>query len=272
VSPPPSSPPASVKAAKALGDRRAVPNVDWLVRLLGVPRSMVRDVLTESGHLVSFEEEVRRAQRDAGRSFYAQIRAPLELYALTRILRPQHVIETGVSSGVSSMHFLLGLHANREGTLHSIDLPTQQRGATFAADDSPVALPVGRSTGWAIPAGITDGWDLRLGPSQALLPELVRELPTVDLFLHDSLHTPEHLTFELETIRPRLSPGAVVLADNTQWTGRAFEEFAARVGAEVVPRGRSDLVGLRLAGGHPTATSSARATIRRPAARPRSSR
>lgn len=268
----PSPPPAAVKAAKALGDRRAVPNVDWLVRLLGVPRSMARDVLAESAHLVSFEEEVRRAHRAAGRSFYAQIRAPLELYALTRILRPHHIVETGVSSGVSSMHFLLGLHANREGTLHSIDLPTPQRGETFTADDSPVALPTGSTTGWAIPAGITDGWDLRLGPSQQLLPALVHELPTVDLFLHDSLHTPEHLAFELETIRPRLSPGAVVLADNTEWTGRAFDDFAARIGAEVVPRGRSDLVGVRYPGGPPTSTRGAPATSRRPAARRRSSR
>lgn len=268
----PAAPAASIQAAKALGDRRAIPNVDWLVRLLGVPRSMVRDALTESGHFISFEEEVRRAHRDAGRSFYAQIRAPLELYALTRILRPPHIVETGVSSGVSSMHFLLGLHANRTGTLHSIDLPTAQRGANFAPDDSPVALPLGRSTGWAIPTGITDGWDLRLGPSQELLPALTRELPTVDLFLHDSLHTPEHLAFELETIRPRLSPGAVVLADNTEWTGNAFDRFAASVGASVVPRGRSDLVGLRIPDPRVPSTSVAPATSRRPAARRRSSR
>ncbi|HYA54275.1 MAG TPA: hypothetical protein VEG42_01570, partial [Thermoplasmata archaeon] len=75
---------------------------------------------------------------------------------------------------------------------------------------------------------------------------LVSELPSVGIFLHDSAHTPAHLTFELSTVRPKLRPGAVVLADNTVWTGAAFPRFARKVGASVARRGRSDLVGLRM--------------------------
>ena len=265
----PALPAASIRAVTALGDRRARPNVQWLSELTGLPERAVARPLAELGPAVSLESAVRAAHRREGRSFYAQFRAPFELYALTRLLRPQHIIETGVSSGVSSMHFLLGLRRNRAGTLHSIDLPLHQRGAKLGKDEAPVALPPGRSTGWAIPPGVRDGWDLHLGPSQVLLPGLVQKLPRVDLFLHDSYHSPRHLTFELEAVLPKLSPGAIVLADNTEWTGDAFPEFARRVGARVARRGRSDLVGLRM----PTAPRPrASGTKRRRAARSRSSR
>ncbi len=265
------APPAALRAAAALGDRRARPNVGWLARLLGASPESVSRPLRELSALLPLEEEVRRAHREEGRTFYAQFRAPFELYALTRLLRPQHIIETGVSSGVSSLHFLLGLRANREGTLHSIDLPLPQRGPVFTDRDSPVALPPGRSSGWAIPREVTRGWDLRLGRSERLLPDLVRELPRVDLFLHDSYHSPAHLTFELETVLPKLSPGAVVLADNTVWTGAAFPRFARRLGVRLVRRGRTDLVGLRMPSGA-EATSRGRATRRPPVRRSRSSR
>jgi len=242
---PRSGDPRWAPARRALGDRRASPSVAWLERLTGASRTEVEETLAEVGDLVPVEEEIRRAHREAGRPGYAQIRAPFELYALVRLGRPDHVVEAGVSSGVSSAHFLLALARNRHGRLHSIDQPTFQRAARLAHGESPVSIPPGRSSGWAIPDRLKDGWDLLIGPSQELLPSLVAELPSVGLFLHDDLHTPAHLSFELATIRPKLVPGAVVLADNTVWTGAAFPRFARSLGVPWYRRGRGDLVGLR---------------------------
>lgn len=243
--------PAAVRARvetvrAALGDRRAALNYGWLRRLSGASTERVANALAEVTDLRPVEEHLRREHRAAGRPFYAQFRAPLELYALVRLLEPDHIIETGVSSGVSSAHFLLGIRRNRRGTLHSIDLPLPQRGPVFSPRESPVAIPPGRSSGWAMPTTLHAGWDLRIGPSQTILPHLVDEIPSVGLFLHDSLHTPSHLTFELGTVRPKLVCGAVVLADNTEWTGQAFPRFAREVGSPVWRRGRSDLVGLAM--------------------------
>lgn len=236
---------ASVERARAaLGDRRARVDVTWVRELTGASLERVVNVLAEVEELVPVERELRREHVGAGRPHYAQFRAPLELYALVRLLEPDHVIETGVSSGVSSAHFLLGIRRNRKGTLHSIDLPLHQRGERFSARESPVAIPPGRSSGWAIPLELRAGWDLSIGRSEELLPVLVDRVPSVGIFLHDSLHTPSHLTFELETVRPKLSHGAAALADNTVWTGRAFPRFAKELGARVRRRGRSDLVGL----------------------------
>jgi hypothetical protein len=233
-----------LRARRALGDPRAAVNFRWLRTLSGAPVEKILDVLRELDELVPIEQEMRRRQVAGGRPGYAQICAPFELYALVRLLQPKHVVETGVSSGVSSAHFLMALDRNRSGTLHSVDLPTHQRGPVLQADESPVSLPPGLASGWAIPFR-SSRWDLRIGESQTLLPVLAAELPSVDLFLHDDLHTPEHLAFEFATLRPKFSPGAPVLADNTKWTGEAAPDFAKAVGARLSRRGTGDLVGFR---------------------------
>lgn len=236
------------RAKRALGDRRATPNLPWIAELTGARRPEIARVLAELERLLPLEEEIRHRHLAAGRPSYAQIRAPFELYALVRLLRPERIVEVGVSSGVSSAHFLAALRRNHRGRLYSIDLPTRQQGPSLRSGESIVALPPGRESGWSVPDGLRDRWELRTGPSERLLPALVRELGSVDLFLHDDLHTPAHLTFELETIRPRLAPGAVVLADNTEWTGDAFPRFARSLGVRMARRGRSDLVALRAPG------------------------
>jgi len=235
-----------IETVRELGDFRARPNRTWLSGLLGVEAKELDPWLAEIPKLSPLERALRTAHQKGGRRFYAQFRAPFELYVMTRFARPEHIIETGVSSGVSSVHFLAGLRRNRRGTLHSIDLPLVQSGAALAQGESEVSVPPGHSSGWAIPTAYRSGWDLRLGLSQAKLPALVRAVSSVDIFLHDSHHTPAHLTFELETIRPKLRPGSIVMADNTQWTGQAFDRFAHSLDARIWRRGSSDLVGLRV--------------------------
>lgn len=224
---------------EAIGDARASPDLEWVRALTGASPGRVEAAVAELDQRSALITGIRARHQRAGRTFYAQITAPGELYALSRLSGAAEIVETGVSSGVSSAFFLLGLEANGSGRLHSIDMPTR-------TGTSPVRLPPGTTTGWAVPPELRARWDLNLGPSQALLPPLMKELGRVDLFLHDSLHTPEHLRFELETVRPRLVPGSLVLADNTNWTGDAFPRFARSLGATVHTRRDSHLVGLRV--------------------------
>jgi predicted O-methyltransferase YrrM len=263
------------RAVVALGDERAEPDLAWIQALTGASRAEVETVLAETDELVEIENGIRHRHRQGGRDSYAQFRAPFDLYAMVRLLRPIHVVETGVSSGISSAHFLLGLRTNGRGTLHSIDLPIPQRGPRLAESESAVALPPGRTSGWAMPEELRPGWDLHLGPAQVLLPVVTQGIDRVDLFLHDSHHTPEHLMFELETVRAKLTPGAIVLADNVEWTGDSFDRFAASLKVPVHARGGEDLVGLRVppapapAGSARAAASKSAPTKRR---RPRAAR
>ncbi len=251
--------PGALRAFRALGDPRARPNRNWLRRLLKAPTGQVNGWLPEIAELEALETRLRFAHATGGRAFYAQFRAPFDLYVMARAIQPQHIVETGVSSGVSSAHFLAALRRNGHGILHSVDLPVTQRASALGASESVVSVPPGRWSGWAVPDELKAGWDLRIGRSQEQLPALIRELPAVDLFLHDSHHTPTHLTFELETIRPKLHPGAIVLADNTEWTGAAFDRFARSLGAPIARRGRSDLVGVRVPAPEMTGITSASA-------------
>jgi len=147
----------------------------------------------------------------------------LTLYAMVRLVKPRIVVETGVASGKSSSMILLALHHNQEGVLHSVDLP------------NPVGqeLPDGASThtgsrevGWLVPDYLRERWRLNLGNSLPVLATLAAEETVIDIFMHDSLHTDEHVTAELETVAPCLHPGSVVLIDNADMMEGALTRFA----------------------------------------------
>jgi predicted O-methyltransferase YrrM len=143
------------------------------------------------------------------------LQPPFELYALTRLLRPNHIVEVGVSAGVSSAYFLRAFERNGHGKLHSIDLPEPQIGSAFSLKkNSAWCLPLGRSSGWAVPSKLQDGWDLRLGRSGELLPELIGGIENCGLLLYDVPYTKASAIADFQVVNEKLKRGSVVLADN----------------------------------------------------------
>lgn len=124
-------------------------------------------------------------------------------YLMCRLLSPEVVIETGVAYGVSSAYILTALRENGQGTLHSVDLPPLRRKAE-------------KFWGIAVPDDLGGRWSLHRGTSASVLPRLLREIPTVDLFVHDSLHTHRNMRREFDTIWPHLRNGALLLADDVE--------------------------------------------------------
>jgi len=141
-------------------------------------------------------------------------------YSVVRALRPEIIVETGVASGVSSSHLLLALERNQKGTLHSVEI-----------GDS-AYLPAGKEPGWIVPGWLRARWQLHIGDVKAILPGLLRELGQVDIFIHDSLHSYEHMKFEFELARPYIKHGGLLLADDALWNS-AFSEFAQAVSSPV---------------------------------------
>lgn len=225
---------------------RAVPDMGWLQRVVQKDASSIFAMVRETRDLLPMERAIHRALARTGRTYYAQFPAPLDLYVITRLLRPRQVLESGVSSGLSSAHILAALNKNGRGRLHSVDLPKVQREGRRRAGEFSWSIPRGKGSGWAVPRQLMRDWDLRLGRSEDLLPTLISEIPVVDLFCHDSPWTAEHLALEFETIQPELRSGSVVVADNTDVNPGAPRRLAAAFSTVVWPRGSSSLVGIHI--------------------------
>jgi predicted O-methyltransferase YrrM len=129
---------------------------------------------------------------------------------LARRLRPQFAVETGVARGLTTRVLLEAL--GERGRLWSIDLPPL------------IDARLAGETAAAVPPHLRDRWTLLRGSSHHRLPALVRQLPRVDLFVHDSMHTTRNVRFELEQVWPALRAGGAALVDDVQ-RNRATQEF-----------------------------------------------
>ncbi len=122
-------------------------------------------------------------------------------YAIVRTLKPAKVVETGVHDGLSSAIILRAMERNAAGRLVSIDLPSTD-------------LPPGiAGPGWLVPEFLKSRWRLCLGDARDLLPQVAGTEAPIDIFIHDSDHSPEHMEFEYRTVRPRLASRALILSD-----------------------------------------------------------
>ena len=230
------------EALKVLGSR-ARPDLTWISRVAGCELSEAELSLGDlDSHSVAVRELTENISR-TGRTYYAQFPAPLDLFALVRLVRPRTIVESGVASGVSSTFLLLGVKSNGRGKVHSIDLPVQRN---KAGGNESWAIPRGLSSGWAVPSALRPTWDLRLGQSEELLKPLLGEIKALDFYCHDSPVDVEHFRFEMRAILPHLRPGSLVVADNTDW--EVFKSAAESLGAMPIRRKKSDLGAFRVPG------------------------
>jgi Methyltransferase domain len=192
------------------------PDTAWVAALAGCSLSRANHAVQEAQGERTLFRHLDGMHREGGRTSYVEIDAPMELYALTRLLRPHHVVEVGVSSGVSSAYLLQAMDRVGRGTLHSVDLPKSEapRPNGLRSRYPSWALPPGRSSGWAVPFRLRKRWDLRLGNKKDVLPLLGEELETVDLFLYDVPHSDPQALREFQSIDPRFHSGSVALVDH----------------------------------------------------------
>ena len=200
------------------GTPPAYETVGWrnLLRDLEERFGRAADVLAEPA-LGEIEEDTRRLLKSIHREdpFDRRWAADSLLarccYLMCRILEPAVVVETGVAYGVSSAFILRALQENGRGVLHSVDLPPLRRGYE-------------RYWGMAVDGALGDRWVLHRGASARVLPGLLEELETVDLFVHDSLHTYRNMRREFEALWPNLRTGGALVADDVE-RNRAFGEL-----------------------------------------------
>ena len=204
----------------SLGRELLLSDERFLARITGVTPRKIRSFMNEPINTPEFaahlrESEVKfRSLNMLSADLYAK--KILNQYAVVRALQPKCVIETGIASGVSSAYLLLALKKNDLGELHSIGLP------------DPAFLPIGKEMGWIVPAWLRSSWTIYPVDSREILPQLFHELLHVGVFIHDSLHTYDHMMWEFRTAYPYLPRNGVLIADDAL-CNTAFEEFAKGV-------------------------------------------
>jgi Methyltransferase domain len=135
------------------------------------------------------------------------------IWCLTRHLKPDNVIETGVAHGVSSRFILEALERNGGGHLWSIDLPTLERSLR-------------EQVGMAVGDRHADRWSCIKGSSRMRLPELLSQVGQIDLFIHDSLHSERNVRFEMDRVWAVLKPGGAIVVDDidANWGFQSFTQ------------------------------------------------
>ncbi len=148
------------------------------------------------------------------------------LYVIVRALRPDTVVETGGTPGKSTAFILRALHRNGCGHLHTIDLPPAAVRETQlqARESYHEALPSGASSGWVVPEALKARHTLLLGSSREHLPRVLEDVQTADVFLHDSDHSYENMTWEFQTAFPALGEDGLLLSDDVR-ANDAFGDF-----------------------------------------------
>jgi Methyltransferase domain len=126
-------------------------------------------------------------------------------WCLVRHLKPANVVETGVARGFTSRIILEALERNGAGHLWSIDLPP------------PLHPGLHAQIGAAVGDGLRHRWSYIKGSSRRRLPQLLKEIGEIDLFIHDSAHTEDNVRFELDRAWAKLKPGGAIMADDIDY-------------------------------------------------------
>jgi hypothetical protein len=199
----------------------------FLANLVNSTPSTIRGFLNEPStntelmrHWERYELKLNESPHPANDPYAKKV---LIQYALARALAPDLIVETGVSSGISSTYLLLACHLNGKGHVYSIDIDNRE------------FLAPGNLIGWIVPEHLRTRWTLLLGNSRIVLPQLLSQLGKVDIFIHDSSHTYEDMKFEFETSYPYIRSGGLLLSDDADFNAafsecsRSFRPVSARM-------------------------------------------
>lgn len=129
----------------------------------------------------------------------------LLLYFLSRHLKPEIVVETGVAAGWSSQAILTALSKNEKGTLYSSDFP-------YFRYENPE-----KYVGYIVDENLKKNWNLYIDGDENNLPKIIKSLSQkIGLFHYDSDKSITGRNFAYQIIQPILDNNAIVIFDDIQ--------------------------------------------------------
>jgi len=149
------------------------------------------------------------------------------LYWLTRKLKPEIVVETGVAAGWSAQAFLAAMAKNGRGHLYSSDYPLFR-----------VADPE-RYIGILVDPALKHRWTLYTVGDERALPEIAGKVDEIGIFHYDSDKSVSGREFAVKTIGPKLK-GPLIMDDiqDNSW----FREYVEDRGLPFDILGRAGMV------------------------------
>jgi predicted O-methyltransferase YrrM len=176
---------------------------------------------TADRYLISWHERVAAAM--------AQVEV---FYMMTRALRPVSILETGVAFGMTTSLVVAALRHNGSGRLLSIDRPNID-----------IHVHVGDSeTGILVPEAYRDRWQLVEADAVYELPARIRD-SGVDMFVHDSMHTYEHMAYEFCLAAMHLPHNGILISDDILWNS-AFVDVTRALGFKTFSHGKNHQFGI----------------------------
>lgn len=200
-----------------------------LAKMLSIDANSIREFINEAKRLIpNFHVHFEMPERSC------QV-----LYAVVRTLKPEVMVETGISAGMSSRVILEAMQKNDRGRLYSIDPKVNvadrvmEDGKVYSIHEMLVDRPGSKRSeemrarriaqkyeerkieiGYLVSENLRNRWDRKRGFSQDILPPLLQQLGTIDAFLHDSRHDPEIMSFEYSEAWKALRKGGAMLSDD----------------------------------------------------------
>lgn len=138
------------------------------------------------------------------------------LYFMTRYIKANCIVETGVAAGFSSYAFLLAIRANGRGRLYSSDfpyfrLPNPEQYIGIVVEDS-----------------LKEYWDLYIDGDEANLPRILSQIKEIDIFHYDSDKSYSGRKSAMSMIDSRLKKGGIILMDDIQ-DNSFFQDYIEKV-------------------------------------------
>ncbi len=121
------------------------------------------------------------------------------------------------------------MEENDAGILISIDLSMEQQQSVIVGEQhiQDSLASTGFSIGGVIPQHLRSRWTLILGNSLQVLPRVSAQQGNISMFVHDSLHTYDHMMAKYRLGYDALQPGGLLVSDvnyNSAWSNFCKEK------------------------------------------------
>jgi len=183
-------------------------------------RDLMIQICNETDSMISKNKTINEIVEYVSKIFDF-IKYPIIWYSLIRKYHLKIIVETGVSMGWSSFMILTALQRENSGELYSIDI------------DSSETVKQDGGVGYLVPDHLKKYWTLKIGDTNELLEPILSELKQLDMFIHDSEHSYQVMSFEYNLAWKFLNNNGFLCSDDINHNN-AFDEFISNHKHEIV--------------------------------------